>query len=123
MTDRTNDDELADVGDAPASDDPTGVEQIEQGEPLIPTDSPVAVQSFGITAEEQRRGPSLDRRLDEEEADVGERPRDTGPEEDQDADAEDVAMHVVEGADRLPGAVDDPVDHYVEDAVEEEEAP
>lgn len=127
MTDRTDrterEDELIEIADAHTNDDPTGVEEIDRGEPLIPADSPMAVQAFGTTAEEQRRGESFDRRLAEEEPDAGERPgREPGDEEEADVDAEDAAMRVVDGPDLLPGAVDDPVDHYVEDAAEDEEA-
>lgn len=127
MTDRTahteRDEELADIAEPPASGDPTGVEEIDQAEPLAPADSPVGVQAFGTTAEEQRRGESLDRRLAEEEPDTGDRPRSGSDDEsaDVDVDAEDAAMRVVDGPDLLPGAVDDPVDHYVEDAEEAEE--
>lgn len=122
MTDRSDrterEEELADIADPPASDDPTGVEEIDQGEPLTPADAPIAVQAFGTTAEEQRRGESLDRRLSEEEPDEGERPRRQREEADTDVDAEDTALRVVDGPDLLPGAVDDPVDHYVEEADE-----
>lgn len=127
MTDRTDrtaeEDALVEIAEPATNDDPTGVEEIDRGEPLIPADSPTAVQAFGTTAEEQRRGESLDRRLAEEEPDTGERPRhghDVADEE-TDVDAEDAAMRVVEGPDLLPGAVDDPVDHYVEEADGEEE--
>lgn len=98
-------------------DDPSGVHQVEEGGSVLMSDTPEAplgVQEFGVTADEQRRGESLGRRLDEEEPEGGDvtrrRSDDTG-----ERDAEDAAMHVVESIDDLPGATDDPVDHYLED--------
>lgn len=113
-------DELADIAEVEDPDldaDPTAVTAIEDGVAFTPPDSPTASQSYGTTAEEQRAGESLDRRLSEEQPDVGaRRERDLGADEDDELDAEEAALRVVDGPDRLPGATGDPVDHYVEDA-------
>lgn len=96
-------------------DDPAGVHQVEEGGSVLDSDTPdapMAVQEFGVTAEEQRRGEPLGRRLDEEEPEAAMSPRDA---EEGDGDAEDAAMHVVGSVDELPGATADPVDHYLED--------
>lgn len=106
--------DIAEVEDAELDADPTGVTAIEEGVPFTPPDAPAASQSYGTTAGEQRAGASLDRRLAEEEPEVDAPHADEGDEDE--LDAEEAALHVVEGPDRLPGATGDPVDHYVEDA-------
>lgn len=107
--------EIAEVEDTELDADPTAVTAIEDGVSFTPPDAPTASQSYGTTAEEQRAGESFDRRLAEEEPDVG-MPQERDDATDDALDAEEAALHVVEGPDRLPGAVDDPTDHYVEDA-------
>lgn len=110
--------DIAEVEDADLDADPTGVTAIEDGVPFTPPDSPTASQSYGTTAREQRAGESFDRRLAEEEPEVGARlDRDIRADEGDEAlDAEEAALHVVDGPDHLPGATGDPVDHYVEEA-------
>lgn len=101
------------IGSEPdEEDDPAGVHQVEEGGSVMDSDTPDGprgVQEFGVTAEEQRRGESLDMRLSEEEPEGAAQP------EEGDGDAEDAAMHVVERVEDLPGATDDPVDHYLAD--------
>ena len=54
----------------PIEDDPTSLEEAE-AEGRVPIgEEPTAVQRFGTTAEEQRRGDTLAHRLLEEEPDV-----------------------------------------------------
>jgi hypothetical protein len=106
--------EVAEIEDAELDADPTAITAIEDGVPFTPPDAPTASQSYGTTAGEQRAGESFDRRLAEEEPDV-DVPH-TDDHEDDRLDAEEAALHIVDGPDRLPGATDDPIDHYVEDA-------
>src|SRR5688572_9548844 len=60
-----------------ADDDSTAYDDVESGRAAdgpdpaaLPSDFPLAVDRFGTTAEEQRRGESLDDRLAQEEPDV-----------------------------------------------------
>jgi hypothetical protein len=58
--------------DSTAYDDVNSARQADGPSPAaLPADRPVAVDRFGTTAEEQRRGNRLDQRLAEEEPDVG----------------------------------------------------
>lgn len=87
-------------------------EEIDESELVVAPDAPTAAGRFGTTAAEQRRGETFDRRLAEEESETD---VDAGAEEPE-LDAEDDAVRVVESADELGGATDDPVDHYLEGA-------
>ena len=57
-----------------------------QEEIAVPGDRPIAVDDFGTTAEEERAGEPLDRRLSREEPDLLERAATTPADESPDAD-------------------------------------
>lgn len=58
------------VGSEDMDEDRLGVDPLESG--MDPPERWTASDKFGVTADEQQRGETLDQRLDEERPDVGE---------------------------------------------------